>query len=217
MLVVNGDTEGVKAFAEQEGEIWARYSLTLAFKLEWIRAIRRTLWKFLYKINREHHSFENHDDFFSLEERMNVLIDEFMTSFFIAYSHYKDNLIEQQQKLVDNLSVPIIPVSSTVSILPLIGSINWERAQIIQEKVLMEIELLRIENLIIDFSGIAEMEKDVTYRVMKVIDGIKIMGCNITITGLRPEVVRNIVDLGIEFGKRTETKGSLQQALEDLL
>lgn len=217
LLVVDGDTEEVKQFAEREGIIWARHSLTLAFKLEWIRAIRRTLWKFITKSDETFNTLETKEDFFILEERINVLIDEFMTGFFMSYSHYKDKLIEQQQKLVDNLSVPIIPVSSSVSILPLIGAIDWNRAHIIEEKVLMEIEALRIQNLIIDFSGIAEMEKDVTYRVMKLLKGIKIMGCMVVITGLRPEVVRNIVDLGIEFGKHTETKGSLQQALENLL
>lgn len=61
------------------------------------------------------------------------------------------------------------------------------------------------------------MEKDVTHRLMKLLRGIKIMGCNIVITGLRPEVVRNIVDLGIDFGKQSYTLGSLQQALKNLL
>ena len=119
LLAVDGDTEEVKKFAEQEGIIWARYSLTLAFKLEWIRAIRRTLWQFVNKIDQASNVIEQKEDFYMLEERINVLIDEFMTGFFMSYSHFKDNLIEQQQKLVDNLSVPIIPVSTTVSILPL--------------------------------------------------------------------------------------------------
>lgn len=134
LLAVDGDTEEVKKFAEQEGIIWARYSLTLAFKLEWIRAIRRTLWQFVNKIDQASNVIEQKEDFYMLEERINVLIDEFMTGFFMSYSHFKDNLIEQQQKLVDNLSVPIIPVSTTVSILPLIGTIDWKQPILLKKK-----------------------------------------------------------------------------------
>ncbi|WP_158736206.1 STAS domain-containing protein [Alteribacillus sp. YIM 98480] len=203
-------------FSRQEGVAWARYKLTLTFKLEWVQAIRRTLWKFLqFYSHLKDNSSDDTDDFFVLEKKINDFIDKFLNSFFLSYSKYKDKLIESQSKLVENLSVPIIPVTSAMCVLPLIGTIDESRMKTIEEKVLMEIGEKRIQTLILDLSGIADMEEAVVDHLMKVIEGVSIMGSKPIITGVRPEVVRKMIDLGINLEKKAETKGSLQQALSD--
>ncbi|MCZ0875419.1 STAS domain-containing protein [Peribacillus sp. AS_2] len=216
-IVEQNETDLI-SFAEQEGVTWATHSLTLSFKLEWIQALRRTLWTFLYKFEQEKKAFiEDSKVFFDLEKIVNEKVDEFLKSFFVSYSDYKDKLILAQQNLVENLSVPIIPVTSTTCVLPLIGTIDYSRIQIIEEKVLMEIGKLRIQTLILDLSGIIEIEVEMINDLMKILDGTAMMGCKAVVTGLRPEVVTKMIRSGIQIDNKAETKGTLQQALKDYL
>lgn len=214
--IVDGKEKELQLFAKQEGIAWSTHSIDLTFKLEWIQAIRRTVWHFIEKYN-EYTNGKIVADFFTLEKKINNHIDEFLNSFFISYSTYKDSLIKAHRKLVENLSVPIIPINSSVCILPLIGSIDDYRANILEEKVLTEIGISRIQTLIIDLSGIANMEADVIEHLLKILRGASMMGCKSVITGLRKEVVRKVIHLGVSFDNRTETLGTLQQALTKYL
>ncbi|MCJ8008272.1 STAS domain-containing protein [Lederbergia wuyishanensis] len=201
-------------FAKQEGKIWAKFQLTLAFKLEWLHAIRRTLWMFLHKFEMVCDDPPSRDDFYSLESKINNQIDQFLNCFFISYSEFKDKLIEEQNRIVEHLSTPIIPVTAKTCVLPLIGPIDDKRVGIIMEKVLNEISIMKIQTLIIDLSGVAEMEPDVIDRLKKVIDGTVMMGCKAIICGIRPDVVKNMIQLGISLEKQANIVASLEQALK---
>ena len=215
--VIDGDklTE-LQLFAKQEGIAWATHSIPLSFKLEWVQAIRRTLWNFVQEYNKNQKKLTI-DMIFILEKQFNSQKDDFLNSFFISYSTYKDSLILAQKEIVANLSVPIIPITPSICILPLIGAMDSFRSSILEEKVLEEVHRLHVQTLIIDLSGIASMESNVIDHLMKTIYGTSMMGCRTTITGLRPDVVRELNSLGINFDKDTKTFGTLQQALNEFL
>ncbi|MFI8575475.1 STAS domain-containing protein [Rossellomorea aquimaris] len=216
--IVKNREEELVEFAKVEGMAWAQHSLTLAFKLEWVHAIRRTLWYFLYEYDDQNEDNESsRKKFFDLEKRINDSVDQFLNNFFISYSDYKDELLLSQKKLVENLSVPIIPIDSSIAVLPLVGMIDTYRVQTLEEKVLMGISSMKIQTLIIDLSGIAEMELDVIFQFEKILNGINMMGCKAILTGLRVELVRKIVDSGVAFDSQVETKGTLQQTLKEHL
>lgn len=217
LYVVDEKIDDLIEFAKQEGIVWARYSLTLSFKLEWVQAIRRTLWHFLYHFDRLNGKSINRDEFYAREKQMNDGIDQFLNNFFLSYSSYKDTLILEQRKMVEHLSVPIIPVSSNVAVLPLIGQIDSYRIQIIEERVFHEIDSLRVHTLIIDLSGILNMEKDVLDHFQRILGGVSMMGCEAVLTGLRPELVTTIVRSGINLKDKVVTKGTLQQTLKQHL
>ncbi|MFX3673523.1 MAG: STAS domain-containing protein [Paenisporosarcina sp.] len=215
-FVMENKEEELQAFAKQEGIAWASHSLTLSFKLEWIQAIRRTFWNFIQEFNKVKQN-DSSEQFFQMEKQVNNHIDQFVNTFFINYSTYKDALLTAQRELVENLSVPIIPITSSICILPLIGTIDSSRTGILEEKVLTEIGRLRIQTLIMDLSGIADMETEVIDHLMKTINGTSMMGCHTVITGLRTDVVRKMIHLGLSFDKDTKTYGTLQHALNDYL
>ncbi|PJN89537.1 anti-anti-sigma factor [Bacillus sp. mrc49] len=215
--IVEQNEADLITFAEQEGKTWATHSLTLSFKLEWIQAIRRTLWTFFYKYEHTKDLVSDSYTFFNLEKEVNEKVDVFLKSFFVSYSDYKDKLILAQQNLVKNLSVPIIPVTPTTCVLPLIGTIDDSRIGIIEEKVLVEISNLRLQTLILDLSGIIEMDVEIMNRLLNILDGTAMMGCKTVVTGLRPGVVIKMVRAGVEFEDKAETKLTLQQALKDHL
>lgn len=208
--VVEMKEEEMQAFAKQEGIAWATYSLTLSFKLEWVQAIRRTIWIFIQKYIVQRNI---EVDFFFVEKQINNQIDQFLNAFFINYSLFKDELLRTQRELVENLSVPIIPITESVSILPIIGSIDYYRSKVMEEKVLMEVGRLHIQTLLMDLSGIADMEAEVIDQLTKIIDGAALMGCRTAITGLRPDVVRSMVRMGVRFDENTQMVGTLQKAL----
>ncbi|WP_019152551.1 STAS domain-containing protein [Robertmurraya massiliosenegalensis] len=216
VYIIDDEKEKLKLFAKQEGIAWATHSIDLNFKLEWIQAIRRTLWRFIQIYYKMSHK-KALSDFFELEQQINNQVDQFLNSFFISYSTYKDSLITAHRELVEKLSVPIIPITADVCILPLIGSIDSLRTSILEEKVLTEIGVAHIQTLIMDLSGIADMENAIIDNLMKIVDGASLMGCNTVITGLRPEVVRKIVKMGTRLDFQTKTFGNLQQALKHFL
>ncbi|SFF64395.1 Anti-anti-sigma regulatory factor (antagonist of anti-sigma factor) [Halobacillus alkaliphilus] len=212
MYIINGEDESLKKFAEQEGIAWATHSIDLSFKLEWVHSIRRTLWLFIEKYYKES-EFEQMKDFFELETEINNRVDDFLNTFFIRYSVYKDSLIKSQQQLVENLSVQIIPINDSIFVLPLVGTMDTKRAEILQEKVLTKVSELRIATLILDLSGVAVMDRESIIELKKSIDGLNMMGCKTVITGLRKEIVREVMSAGLTFNYQTETLATLQQAL----
>ncbi|MBH0231431.1 STAS domain-containing protein [Halobacillus yeomjeoni] len=212
MYIINGHDESLKKFAEQEGVAWATHSIDLSFKLEWVHSIRRTLWYFIEKYYKTDGNSQM-EDFFQLETEINNRVDDFLNTFFIRYSTYKDALIKAQQQLVENLSVPIIPINDSIFVLPLIGTIDTSRAEILEEKVLTKVSELRIGTLIIDLSGVATMDRESIVELKKSLDGLSLMGCKTVITGLRKEIVREVLNAGLEFKDQTETLATLQQAL----
>ncbi|RDW20260.1 anti-anti-sigma factor [Oceanobacillus arenosus] len=217
LYVLGNKRDNLIAFAEVEGISWARHSLTLALKLEWVHAIRRTLWHFLREYNQLNNSSASVEDFYELEQVINDGIDEFLNNFFISYSKFKDELIMNQRMLVEHLTVPIIPVSSSIAVLPLIGMFDSYRMDIIEEKALSEISRLRINALIIDLSGITDMDENTVAHFQKVLIEIKLMGSKSILTGLRPTLAKKMVNLGVDIGENTEIKGNLQQALNEYL
>ncbi|WP_062052514.1 STAS domain-containing protein [Bacillus sp. JCM 19034] len=217
LFIVEEKEHELITFAKQEGVAWAKYQLTLAFKLEWVQAIRRTLWDFLYNYDVLQESDPDRIYFYTMEKRINELFDQFLSHFFISYSRFKDELLTKQRELVNNLSVPIIPINQEVCILPLIGMIDQQRLETIQDKVLLEIETNQIQTLIIDLSGVAQIEEELTIDLSKIIDGNLMMGCKTILTGLRSEMVKSLINSNMNLRDKTEFKGTLQSALDDIV
>ncbi|GHI00195.1 ATP-binding protein [Neobacillus kokaensis] len=216
LFVVEEQVHELILFAKQEGVAWAKYSLTLAFKLEWVQAIRRTLWDFLYNYDLLSKADSDREAFFYLEKNINELIDQFISYFFISYSKYKDELLNQERKLVENLSVPIIPINDQICILPLIGQLDQQRINTIQNKVLNEIEMNHIQTLIVDLSGVADMEQTASSSFIKIMEGISMMGCKAILTGLHAELVKSLISGGTSISQVAEFKGTLKLALNDV-
>lgn len=216
LMVDHQDLEIIR-FAQQEGQLWAKHSsLNLAVKLEWFQAIRRVLWDFMYNYERQSEHQVTREQFFTLERQINTTLDTFLRHFFMSYTSFKDELIKSHKEMIDDLSVPIIPLTSSVSILPLLGTIDTGRAQVLQEKVLQQIGQFKIRTLLIDMSGVALLDMQAVEHLFKIMDGIRYMGCKAVVTGIRPEIANTMVNLGISLIDRVETKGTLQQALEEL-
>ena len=203
-------------FAKREGKKWAKHSLQLNIKLEWLQSVRKVLWDFIYNYYRVNDKEMIREDFFQLERKVNYSLDIFIKQFSISYNQFKDEILRTQREMVEDLSVPIIPLTKTVSILPLIGTIDTFRANTVNEKVLRQIEVLQIETLIIDLSGVTFLDSAVLNHLFKLFDGIELMGCSAVLTGIRSEIAASMLKMGLSINNNVIKKGNLQQALESL-
>ncbi|MFC0211482.1 hypothetical protein ACFFK0_03295 [Paenibacillus chartarius] len=86
LFLIEGRKHEIITFAKEEGVSWARHSLTLSFKLEWMHAIRRVVWDFLYNFDRLKEVEPGIEHFYTQEKQINELIDQFLNYFFISYS-----------------------------------------------------------------------------------------------------------------------------------
>ncbi len=67
--------------------------------------------------------------------------------------------------------------------------------------------------MIIDISGVPFIDTAVVNHLFKIVNGIKLLGCSTTLTGISPEIADTMIELGIEIGSELKTKSDLQQAL----
>lgn len=215
MFVVREQEHELILFAKQEGRNWAKHSLQLAFKLEWIQAVRSAIWYLISNYVKNTTVEMSVEEVFDLERQVNDSLDNFLTYFFLSYSEVKDELLRSHRDMIEDLSVPIIPLSDTISVLPLVGSIDTYRAKKVQEKVLNQIGELKLKRIIIDVSGVAFMDTAVVSHLFKIFEGIHIMGCKPVLTGIRAEIANTIVNLGIPLADKVDIKSTLQQAIMD--
>ncbi|MDP4106307.1 MAG: ATP-binding protein [Bacillota bacterium] len=215
-LVFKNSPHELITFAKGEGKKWAKHSLQLNLKLEWLQSLRKVLWDFVYNFYRVSNQELSREDFFQIERKVNYSLDTFIKQFSISYNQFKDEILRTQREMVEDLSVPIIPLTKTVSILPLIGTIDTFRANTVNEKVLRQIEVLQIETIIIDLSGVTFLDSAVLNHLFKLFDGIELMGCKAVLTGIRSEIAGSMLKMGLTINNNVIKKGNLQQALESL-
>ncbi len=111
------------------------------------------------------------------------------------------------------MSTPILVVSSQILLLPLIGSIDSHRAQMMIENVLQKIQECEARVIIIDIQGVPAVDSAVANHLIKITKATKLMGCNCIITGISPEVSQSLANLGIEL-KDILTESSLKEGLK---
>lgn len=97
------------------------------------------------------------------------------------------------------LSVPVIKVTDTIGILPLVGDIDTKRAHELMDKALIKGSDLALDHIILDLSGAPIIDTMVANRIFKVIDALGLSGISATLTGIRPEIAHTMINLGINL------------------
>ncbi|MCA0970852.1 GAF domain-containing protein [Halobacillus litoralis] len=114
---------------------------------------------------------------------------------------------------ITNLSVPLVPITDGVGILPIIGSITEERMKGITEKVLLRSQELAFDYIVIDLSGIKKVNEFVIHSFSQLTDMLNLLGITPLITGIRPEVAIQTTNSPALF-KDVTTTLNLESALE---
>jgi rsbT co-antagonist protein RsbR len=124
-------------------------------------------------------------------------------------------ILRQQQELLD-LSTPVIKLWDGILVVPLIGTLDSERTQIVMEGLLEAIVKQDATVAIIDITGVATVDTLVAQHLLKTVAAARLMGADCIISGIRPQIAQTIVHLGVDLGDVT-TKSTVADALRTAL
>jgi rsbT co-antagonist protein RsbR len=117
-----------------------------------------------------------------------------------------------QTALLQELSTPVIPLNDQIVVMPLVGSIDTQRAQQVLETLLMSIAEAHAQVAIIDITGVPMVDTQVANALIRAAQAVQLLGAQVVLTGIRPEVAQTMVGLGVELRGIT-TRSSLHSGL----
>lgn len=127
-----------------------------------------------------------------LVDRLGLLVSE-------AYQRSREEVIQRQGRELLELSTPVVQLWTKILAVPLIGTLDSERTQIVMERLLESIVELGAEIAIIDISGVPTVDTLVAQHLIKTISAARLMGADCIISGIRPQIAQTIVHLGLDL------------------
>jgi rsbT co-antagonist protein RsbR len=140
------------------------------------------------------------------------LVDDLGLRTFEAYSAAREQIITDQVSTMTELSTPVVRLWEDIIAVPLVGTLDSARTQLVMEKLLDTLTATGAGHAIIDITGVPMVDTEVAQHLLKTVSAARLLGAQCTISGIRPQVAQTIVSLGIEFGD-IATKASLADAL----
>lgn len=131
---------------------------------------------------------------------------------FEAFARAREQVITEQAEQLLELTTPVVKLWDGVVAVPLIGTLDSARTQVVMEKLLQTLVETGSEHAIIDITGVPAVDTEVAQHLLKTVVAARLMGAQCTISGIRPQIAQTIVALGIEFGD-IPTKATLADAL----
>jgi rsbT co-antagonist protein RsbR len=135
---------------------------------------------------------------------------------FDSYVRAREDLISDQAEQLLELSTPVVKLWEGVVAVPLVGTLDSARAQVVMERLLQTLVDTGSPYAIIDITGVPAVDTQVAQHILKTVVAARLMGADCIISGIRPQIAQTIVALGIEFGD-IATKASLADALRHVL
>jgi len=142
----------------------------------------------------------------------NVLLDRLGMFTVEAFQQSRENVIKRQQEEMLELSTPVVKLWEGILALPLIGTLDSARTQIVMESLLQSIVETGSGIAIIDITGVPAVDTLVAQHLLKTVSAARLMGAQCIISGIRPQIAQTMVHLGVAFGD-VVTKASLADAL----
>jgi rsbT co-antagonist protein RsbR len=124
----------------------------------------------------------------------------------------QEETIRAQENALRELSTPIIPLTDTVMVMPLVGALDSRRAQQVLETLLEGVAAQRARMVILDITGVPVVDTQVANALLRAAQAVKLLGAQIILTGIRPEVAQTLVGLGIDMTGIT-TLSTLQNGI----
>ncbi|NJP07648.1 MAG: PAS domain-containing protein [Chloroflexaceae bacterium] len=120
--------------------------------------------------------------------------------------------VRAQAVLLAELSTPLIPISDDVLVMPLVGSVDTQRAQQVMETLLQGIEQNRARIAILDITGVPVVDTQVANTLIQAAQATRLLGAQVVLTGIRPQIAQTLVNLGVEL-RGIITRSNLQAGI----
>ena len=132
----------------------------------------------------------------------------------VSFVEQRERVIRDQQDALLELSTPVLQVRERLLILPIIGVLDQDRAQQLTEQLLHGIRAHRAKLVVIDITGVADMDESVANSLVDTVTASRLMGADVIITGLSSEIAQTLVTIGVDLSKM-HTVGDLQGGIEE--
>ncbi|HTW16124.1 MAG TPA: STAS domain-containing protein [Nocardioides sp.] len=129
-----------------------------------------------------------------------------------TYAAARDTVIAEQAETLLELSTPVVKLWDGIVALPLVGTLDSARTQVVMEALLQALVDTGSEHAIIDITGVAAVDTQVAQHLLKTVQAARLLGAECIISGIRPQIAQTVVALGIEFGD-IQTKANLSDAM----
>ncbi|MFJ7793057.1 STAS domain-containing protein [Pseudomonas sp. NPDC096950] len=130
-----------------------------------------------------------------------------------TFQKSREAVIKRQQEELLELSTPVVKLWDGVLALPMIGTLDSQRTQVVMESLLQRIVDTGSEIAIIDITGVPTVDTLVAQHLLKTVTAIRLMGADCIISGVRPQIAQTIVHLGLDL-QGVVTKANLADALK---
>jgi rsbT co-antagonist protein RsbR len=128
----------------------------------------------------------------------------------------QQQVIDAQRNALRELSTPLIPISDEVVIMPLIGTIDSQRAQQVMEALLEGVARHQAELVILDITGVSVVDTQVAQAFIQAAQAVRLLGAQVMLTGIQPQIAQTLVHLGVDLSGIL-TQGSLQAGIAEAL
>ncbi len=130
-----------------------------------------------------------------------------------VYQKTREEIIMRQQEDMLELSTPVVSMADGILALPLIGTLDSARTQVVMESLLERIVATSSAVAIIDITGVPTVDTLVAQHLLKTVAAARLMGADCIISGIRPQIAQTIVHLGVDLGT-VSTKATLASAFK---
>lgn len=148
--------------------------------------------------------------------RFSAFVDQLGLFTFDTFSRARDAVILEQATQMMELSTPVVKLWEGIVAVPLVGTLDSARTQMVMEKLLQALVDTGSEHAIIDITGVPAVDTQVAQHLLKTVMAARLMGAECIISGIRPQIAQTIVALGIEF-TTIETRATMADALRAAL
>lgn len=139
-----------------------------------------------------------------------LMLEGFVTD--ITELKQAQQTIQNQEAAIQELSTPLLRISDDVVLMPLIGTIDTQRALLIMEILLEGIASHQARVAILDISGVAVVDTQVAAALIRTAQAVQLLGAQVVITGIRPEMAQTLVGLGVDLSSIV-TRSTLQSGI----
>jgi rsbT co-antagonist protein RsbR len=141
-----------------------------------------------------------------------TLLDKLGLFTFEEYQKTREGIINRQQQEMMELSTPVVRLFEGIVAVPLIGTLDSARTQVVMENLLQRIVETGAEIAIIDITGVPTVDTLVAQHLLKTVAAARLMGADCIISGIRPQIAQTIIHLGVDLQNVT-TKATMADAL----
>ena len=132
------------------------------------------------------------------------------------HARLQEEIIRVQAATLDQLSTPLIPISDTVVVMPLIGTMDARRTEQVLETLLQGLSDSQADIAILDITGVGVVDTQVAQGLIRAAQAAQLLGARVVLTGIRPEIAQTLVGLGIDLSTIV-THSTLQNGIASVM